>query len=526
MTVNIHELPFCARAVTEDSSVIMRRDHNTYTYKDIKVEIDAQNRVMVSALTSEVRFIALRWNGKWPRGARLMGDTFERSYGDLRWRGLETENILSWYFLVHSGSGNEGYGVKVCPDALCFWVPDNDGLTLWLDVRNGGSGVILSGRTITAAELVCASTSDTNAFNFHKRFCKMMSIAPLLPGRPVYGGNNWCYAYGDSSAAKIIKDAEIIRDAAEGIENRPFMVIDDGWQELSRSSYAHAEGRPYERGNTLFPDMPGLAVEMKSMGVRPGIWMRPLKTAEKYISKSLLLEGRPYTMDASQDEVMELVSEDISRLVKWGYELIKYDYVVRDVLGELFNTFAAIKSKGWHFANRGVTSAEILKNLSRVIHEAAGEAILIGCNVAGHLAVGHIHLHRSGDDTSGREYTRSIKMGINTLAFRAAQNRVFFSTDADCVCITNKIPWDKNRQLLELYSKSGTPLFVSVQPEVLDGEIRTALKTAFVHASKQSHQIEPVDWLDTALPEEYLIDGEKHSYRWTEQTGNDWIFMT
>ena len=42
MTINIHEPPFCARAVTEDSSVIMRRDHNRYTYKDIRVEVDAQ----------------------------------------------------------------------------------------------------------------------------------------------------------------------------------------------------------------------------------------------------------------------------------------------------------------------------------------------------------------------------------------------------------------------------------------------------------------------------------------------------
>ncbi|MCR4621802.1 MAG: alpha-galactosidase, partial [Clostridiales bacterium] len=502
------------------------REHNTYTHNDIKVEIDAQNRVIISAIASELRFVALRWNGCWPRGARFMGDTFERSYGDLRWRSLETENIMSWYFLMHTDTYNEGYGVKVRPDALCFWVPDNDGLTLWLDVRNGGTGVVLSGRTIMAAEMVCASAADTNACLFHKRFCGMMCASPLLAEKPVYGGNNWCYAYGDSSAEQILKDASIIREASEGLENKPYMVIDDGWQELSRSAYAHAEGRPYDRGNILFPDMPGLAAEMKSMGVKPGLWMRPLKTAEKYISKSLLLEGRPFTMDASLPEVMELVSDDISRLVKWGYELIKYDYVVKDVLGELFITPSVLRSKGWHFANRGVTSAEILKNLSRVIHEAAGNATLIGCNVAGHLAAGHIHLHRSGDDTSGRSYTRSIKMGINTLAFRAAQNKVFFATDADCVCITDKIPWEQNRQVLELYSMSGTPLFVSVQPEALNDEIRYSLKTAFVHASKQTQQLEPVDWLDTALPEEYLIDGKKYSYKWTGQTGNDWIFMT
>ena len=146
--------------------------------------------------------------------------------------------------------------------------------------------------------------------------------------------------------------------------------------------------------------------------------------------------------------------------------------------------------------------------------------------MAGHLAAGNIHLHRSGDDTSGRSYTRSIKMGINTLAFRAAQNKVFFSTDADCVCITDKIPWDKNKQILELYSKSGTPLFVSMQPEIVNDEIMASLKQAFVYASRQKEQLEPVDWLDTALPERYINDGKEYSFNWTPDSGYDWIFMT
>ena len=167
MNINIYETPYSARVITEDDSVIMQKTDCCFTYNDIKLEIGCDHRVLLSAISSEVRFIALRWNGKWPSGARFMGDVFERSYGNLRWRSLETENLMSWYFLMSAGTHTEGYGVKVQPDAFCFWIPDNDGLTLWLDVRNGGSGVILSGRTITAAELVCDDSVDENAFSFH-----------------------------------------------------------------------------------------------------------------------------------------------------------------------------------------------------------------------------------------------------------------------------------------------------------------------------------------------------------------------
>ena len=48
--------------------------------------------------------------------------------------------------------------------------------------------------------------------------------------------------------------------------------------------------------------------------------------------------------------------------------------------------------------------------------------------------------------TSGVEWERTRNMGVNTLAFRLPQHRAFFDMDADCVGITGKIDWNKNRQ--------------------------------------------------------------------------------
>ncbi|PYT32182.1 MAG: hypothetical protein DMG58_10690 [Acidobacteria bacterium] len=43
--------------------------------------------------------------------------------------------------------------------------------------------------------------------------------------------------------------------------------------------------------------------------------------------------------------------------------------------------------------------------------------------------------------TSGRDWNRTRRMGVNTLAFRGVQHGAFFATDADCVGIMAAVPW-------------------------------------------------------------------------------------
>jgi hypothetical protein len=57
------------------------------------------------------------------------------------------------------------------------------------------------------------------------RFCRRMCKAPRLPAAPVYGGNNWCYAYGKSSTDDIRQDSERIASLASSANNKPFMVM-------------------------------------------------------------------------------------------------------------------------------------------------------------------------------------------------------------------------------------------------------------------------------------------------------------
>jgi alpha-galactosidase len=57
-------------------------------------------------------------------------------------------------------------------------------------------------------------------------------------------------------------------------------------------------------------------------------------------------------------------------------------------------------------------------------------------------------------------------MGVNTLAFRGAQHGAFYVADADCVGVTNAVPWVYNRQWPDLLAR-GTMLFVSLAPDAL-----------------------------------------------------------
>jgi alpha-galactosidase len=228
-------------------------------------------------------------------------------------------------------------------------------------------------------------------------------------------------------------------------------------------------------------------------------------------------EGSP-VLDPTIDDVREKVRSDIRRLVtEWGFELVKHDFTSFDIFDLWGNEMGREVAQGnWRFAHAGLTNAEVVRRLYEDIREAADDAVIIGCNTVGHLSVGLFELQRIGDDTSGRAWERTRRMGVNTLAFRAAQHNAFFAADADCVGMTSRIPWELNEQWLDLVSRSGTPLFVSPCVSEVTGPRRSVLREAFERASRPRPVGEPLDWLDNSTPTDWrFADGEAH-YRWND----------
>ncbi len=68
--------------------------------------------------------------------------------------------------------------------------------------------------------------------------------------------------------------------------------------------------------------------------------------------------------------------------------------------------------------------------------------------------------------------------------------------------------------LLASCSVSGTPLFVSPQPEVMGPEQMEALKKSFDIASKPQATCEPLDWMETRHPARWTLLGREVSFDW------------
>lgn len=486
--------------------------------------------IELCAKDTQVRFIRLRWNfadAEKREGVRVYGDEWERAYGNMAWQGIRPERCMPWVCAVSNGSDRcadtagrytECFGVMTQPNAFCLWQYDTEGVTLWMDVRNGGRGVRLNGRKLDVCTVVMAEYRNQSAFAALKAFYRSLCPAPLKADHKIYGSNNWYYAYGKSSHEEILADTEFVASLCTDAENPPYMVIDDGWQPNP------CDG-PWHIGNERFPDMKRLCDEMKQKGVRPGIWIRYLRDLAKQtegVTPDMRLARDDEFLDLSHPAVLQKVVEDTRRLTgEWGYQLIKHDFSTYDVFRYWgFQRSGFMAEEGLTFYDDTKTTAELILNLYRTIREAAGEeTILLGCNVIGHLAAGLVHMNRTGDDTSGLEWERTRKMGVNTLAFRMLHDEAFFDADADCVGITGAIPWKLNGEWLKALAASGTPLFVSCKPSEATDEIRCDLQQAFARSAVQRDVLIPLDWMENSCPEHWLLNGEAVHFDWYPAEG-------
>lgn len=513
---------------TETKTVTSKWKNDDYNLDDINVKLNQDNEhlaIFLTAQTSKVKWIKLRWNNlSWDKNVRFLGDAWERGYGDMEWKGMNPNRFMPWYFCAKSEAKSVCYGVKVRPSAMCFWQVDSLGMTLFLDVRCGGSGVNLKGRVIKLADVIACEMRDCTSFEAMQEFCGQMCEDPILPKYPVYGSNNWYYAYGKSSESEILADCDYILNLTKDIENKPYMVIDDCWQEHHRLN--EYNGGPWTKGNEKFPDMKALAEKLVQKGVRPGIWVRLLLNEDENIKNEWRLSHNN-CIDPTNPEALNYIKEDIKRICNWGYTLIKHDFSTFDLFGKWgFQMSPLVTDDGWHFYDDSLTSAEVVKLLYKAILDASveasnGELLILGCNTIGHLGAGYMHINRTGDDTSGVDWERTRFMGVNTLAFRLPQHGKFYEIDADCVGIDGGISWSMNKQWADVLAQSGTPLFISVRPNILDETEKQELHEILKVASKQEHHVIPVDWEETTCPEHW--QDKDHDidckYQWFEETG-------
>jgi len=405
--------------------------------------------------------IGLRWTNSLPNNARILGDAWQRAYGDLEWRGVVPDRIMPKYFAVHADGKTTTAGMAAPSAAFGFWQVDETDIWLWLDVRNGGQGIHLNGRRLHVTTLSQTESSES-AFSAIRDLCKKICATPRLPKTPIFGGNDWYHAYGGNSADGILREAALIKEWSVDAEGDPFMVIDGGWQ-ASATEHGPIGGGPWTESNSHFPDLPRLAEKIKALGVRPGIWIRPLAAPENTPKELLLPESRAsetndrytrtLTYDPSIPEVLQRIETEVGTLCEWGFELLKHDFSSIDILGKWGQSFErGLAASGWHFADRTRTTSEIIREFYTALRHGMGDGLIIGCDTFLHLGAGLFDIQRIGEDSSDVNWRQTRLHGINGLAFRMPQHGIMHSIDADCVGITPDAPWELNRRWMDLIS--------------------------------------------------------------------------
>ncbi|HEY9461838.1 MAG TPA: hypothetical protein VIR54_02055, partial [Vicinamibacterales bacterium] len=491
-------------AQTSDAYLPLTQDGaERWTSGDVVVTTVVQpdaTRIALAAPQTALRRVHLRWRADLNTVRLMLGDAWERAYGDLQWRSWIPDALMPWYFATSDGSRTHAYGVRTGANAFCGWQVDPKGVSLWADVRSGGVALQLGDRELHVCDVVSrAGRANESAFAAIHAFCRQMCPNPRLPAHPLYGSNDWYWAYGRNSAETVLTDARHIVDLSPTGANRPYVVIDDGWQ--PQRSASRAGVGTWDHGNEKFGDMARVAANIKEAGARPGIWIRPLQAPVDAPDTWRLPRDRAF-LDPTVPEARQKVADDIARLTRWGFELIKHDYTTYDIFGRWGSQMASGMTRdGWTFASGpSRTTAEVIRELYSTIRTAAGASLVIGCNTVSHLSAGQFEICRVGDDTNGTEWSRTRKMGVNTLAYRGAQHGAFYVADADCVGVTKAVPWAMNRQWLDLLSRSGTMLFVSLAPDALGAEQMRDLRTALARAAVSQPLGEPLDWQTTVYP--------------------------
>jgi alpha-galactosidase len=515
--VDLLRTPDLVRAFDADGQVPLDDDRRT-----VRCTVDGARLRVELAGSAPVSRLMLRWHGDLD-AVRAVLPAWERSYGDLAWLPGRDERVLPWSFLTLSdapgtpggadGTVAAGYGVAVGPGALCWWTADPVGVSLWADVRCGGAPVVLGDRTLRVCDVVSVDGEPgEGAFAVQRRLCGAMSPAPRLPDHPVHGANDWHYALGGSDRRSILALAEFVSACSPNTANRPYLMVDDGWP-------SGGLGHGPWIGNRRYGHMGELAASLHETGTRPGVWYRPLTPLPEHGDRWRLARGGG-AMDPTVPEVRQSVQEQLARFAGWGYRLVKHDFTVWDLTGRWgFQMGGEITDGEWAFADRSRTTAEVFADLYRLIREAAGPAIVMGCNAFGHLVAGHAELQRIGDDASGRSWDRTRRMAVNTLAFRGAQHGAFYAVDADVAPITPALPWRQSVQWLHLLAASGTPTFVSIDPASRTLPVASALRDAFTLAAQPQPLAEPLDWTTSATPARWRLGAREQTYDWHTADG-------
>ena len=495
---------------------------------DYKIE-NGVGKLTVYPSGSPVKFLKLRFRGELNFVDKVYGDQWERSglQAFVEWRSVMAHRVLPWFTYLMGDNTTACYGVKVQPNAMCFWQVDTHGITLFVNLCCGNEGTDLQEPIIACEVVELIGKKGDDPYGVAREFSKLMCDKTVKPKQPIFGVLDWYWAYGDTSEKLILEETDYLMKMCEGTKHKPFVIIDDGWQKSRSplsSNYINADyiGGPWDGSNEKYPDFDKLPKKINEKGAKAGVWFRSLQTTGDIPSDAILTENDGVIiMDPSHPFTLNRVYEDAKRFSDWGFELLKHDFSTIDGTGihnlSSENQSVTMVKPHIKFYDKTKTTATIFKNLYKAIQSGFGDKDVMGCNTFSHLTAGIHSINRVGNDNSGMAYEWTRRDGINSV-LRLPTNNIFYVVDPDVATFTEKTPVKVNLKFLEMCAVTGMATLASAIPNILSEDELKEINRIYKIADQGGLDYKIVNFDKNANPEEFISPDDKDYIRfdWDE----------
>jgi alpha-galactosidase len=515
--------PDCVVGATEDSPFRYEEDVKADCPVDYEYQVsNTSAKVIVRPSGAPIKHLKLRFRADLSFIDAVLGDEWALAgaagaYSPLTWSSILPNRKMPWFVYLRHGSRLACYGLKTGPNCFGFWQVDAHGLTLFLNLMAGSVGVDLK-EELVACELVeRIAPEGEDPYRSAQKFAAVMCDKPVLPKQPVFGVNNWYWAYGNITHQTVLDETDRLLEITAGTKHRPYMVIDDGWQINRALVNPNYNGGPWLSGQH-YGNLEETAHAILEKGAKPGVWFRPLLTMGGMPWQACYrATAAGHTMDPSHPYTLERVYEDTARLRNWGFELIKHDFSTFDMVGDnmcSMNHGVRITHGNEKLYDQSKTMAMVIKDLYRAIQKGAGDAEVIGCNTVGHLAAGIHSIQRVGYDTSGTSFEYTACNGPNSM-MRLPLNGNFFMIDADCAAFTKEVPFQPNLDFLKACAVTGTTTMAAIAPDILTPEQKKEVAKVFRIADKNQLHCGIENFEKTSSPEIFVDGDDRFEFEWT-----------
>ena len=280
---------------------------------------------------------------------------------------------------------------------------------------------------------------------------------------PPSGWCSWYFFYQEINEDEVKTVAKWIAENLKdfGVQ---YVQIDDGWQ---GTGHGLGENRDWSTINNRFPSgMDGLAAYIKSLGLKPGIWLAPHGQSNEAVVKnqagvflmkpdgttaSNTWEGK-FLVDPSTPESQKYLKDLFAKLSSWGYDYFKIDgqpIVVREY-----------KTKKNFMKNPADDTDALYRETLKSIRAGIGpNRYLLGCWVVPLEGVGLMNGSRIGADVlpnwDGFKFAMRATMQYYFL------HNVAWYADPDVFIVRSPLPLEQARAWATLQGLTGQAALMS-----------------------------------------------------------------